>query len=80
MNINTLIDIYTQTTFLTSDALAVRWFVSPNTLSQWRWNGKGPQFLKIGGRVLYRLHDVEAFEEQKCRQNTSRLFEQLDRH
>lgn len=58
-------------TFLTPDALATRWSINTNTLSQWRWNGKGPQYLKIGRRVLYTLEDVISFEEQKRRQNTS---------
>ena len=42
--------------------LARRWNVSPRTLERWRWLGQGPRFLKIGGRVAYRLADVEAFE------------------
>lgn len=58
-------------TFLTADQLAKRWVIRTETLSQWRWNGRGPQYLKIGRRVLYRLEDVLCFEEQKRRQNTS---------
>ncbi len=42
--------------------LARRWNVSPRTLERWRWLGQGPCYLKVGGRVLYRLEDVEAFE------------------
>jgi hypothetical protein len=42
--------------------LAERWRISPRTLEQWRWQGRGPRYLKIGGRVVYRLSDVEAFE------------------
>ena len=42
--------------------LAKRWLISPRTLEQWRWQGRGPRYLKIGGRVLYRLADVEAYE------------------
>jgi len=63
-----------QTPFLTPEILANRWSINPNTLSQWRWNGRGPLFVKIGRRVLYRLEDVEAFEKQKVHQNTSRLL------
>lgn len=65
-----------QTPFLTPEILAQRWNITPTTLSQWRWNGRGPLFVKIGRRVLYRLEDVEAFEKQKIRQNTSRLLTQ----
>jgi hypothetical protein len=63
--------------FLTSDQLAKRWIIRTETLSQWRWNGRGPQYLKIGRRVLYRLEDVLCFEEQKRRQNTSMKSGQL---
>ena len=59
-----------QSHFLTSDALAERWNLRPGTLSQWRWNGRGPNFLKIGRRILYRLQDIESFEVQMVRQNT----------
>jgi hypothetical protein len=50
--------------------LADRWSISPRTLEQWRWQGKGPKYLKIGGRVVYRLHDVEHFEAQHLHANT----------
>jgi hypothetical protein len=42
--------------------LARRWSMSPRTLERWRYEKKGPQYLKVGGRVLYRLEDIEAFE------------------
>jgi hypothetical protein len=29
--------------------------MSPRTLERRRWIGDGPQFLKIGGRVIYRI-------------------------
>ena len=38
----------------TQEHLAEHWHISPRTLEQWRWLGKGPKFLKIGARVLYR--------------------------
>jgi len=50
--------------------LADRWLISPRTLEQWRWQGKGPRFLKIGGRVVYRLSDVEDFESANLHANT----------
>ena len=42
--------------------LARRWNVSPRTLERWRWLKQGPRYLKVGGRVLYRLEDIEVFE------------------
>ncbi|GLS88932.1 hypothetical protein GCM10010873_39060 [Cypionkella aquatica] len=49
-------------TCLNQTELAARWKISPRTLERWRWIGDGPRFLKIGGRVIYRIEDVEAFE------------------
>ena len=42
--------------------LAARWNISHRTLERWRWSGEGPLFVKIGGRVVYRLADIEAYE------------------
>ena len=47
---------------LSSRELAARWSISRRTLDRWRWAGEGPPFLKLGGRVVYRLADIEAFE------------------
>jgi hypothetical protein len=43
--------------------LARRWRISPRTLERWRWLGEGPRYLKLGGRVLYRVADIEAYEQ-----------------
>jgi hypothetical protein len=43
--------------------LARRWRISPRTLERWRWLGQGPRYLKLGGRVLYRVADIEAYEQ-----------------
>lgn len=50
--------------------LSKRWQISPRTLEQWRWQGRGPRFLKIGGRVIYRLQDIEDFEAANLCANT----------
>lgn len=47
--------------------LARRWRISPRTLERWRWLKQGPAYLKIGGRVAYRIEDVEAFEAAQLR-------------
>lgn len=51
-------------------ALAQRWLISERTLEQWRWQGKGPRFLKVGARVIYRLADIEAYEAANLHANT----------
>jgi hypothetical protein len=55
--------------------LSRRWGFSPRTLEGWRWFGKGPAYIKAGGRVLYRLEDIEAFEAEQLRQRTPRRRE-----
>ena len=55
----------------TPDALAERWKVSPQTLSQWRWNSKGPKYMKMGRRILYPLKEIEIFEARMLRLNTT---------
>lgn len=56
---------------LTQNELAARWSLSPRTLEQWRWRGVGPRYLKLGGRVAYRLVDIETFETTRLHENTA---------
>lgn len=49
---------------LTAADLAERWQVPVRTLGQWRYEGRGPSYVKIGGAVRYRVSDVEAFEAE----------------
>ena len=50
--------------------LAARMGISARTLERWRWIGGGPRYLKIGGRVVYRLEDIEAFEAERLHAST----------
>lgn len=59
------------TTHLSQSELATRWRISMRTLERWRWLGEGPRYIKLGGRVVYRLTDIEAFEADKLRSSTS---------
>ena len=43
--------------------LADRWAWSVARLQRWRTVGEGPPYLKIVGKVLYRLRHIEACEE-----------------
>jgi len=47
--------------------LARRWNISERTLERWRWLKQGPRYLKIGGRVVYRLEDIDDFETTRVR-------------
>ena len=51
-----------QVIHLSQKGLAERWRMSEATLERWRSDRIGPAFLKIRGRVLYRLIDIETFE------------------
>ena len=58
---------------LDQEEVASRWSISPRTLERWRWIGQGPRFLKIGGRVVYRVEDIEAYEAEQLRTSTLRI-------
>lgn len=48
--------------FLTPEQLAERWHMSSKTLANWRSKGTGPEYVSPGGKVLYKLETIEAFE------------------
>lgn len=49
--------------------------ITEKTLSNWRYQGEGPAYLKIGGKILYRLSDVLLWEMK--RRSAAALFLQL---
>ena len=44
---------------------------APGTLENWRVQGRGPAFVRIGGKVCYRDEDIEAFITNGIRRSTS---------
>jgi hypothetical protein len=42
--------------------LARRWGISPRSLERWRWQGIGPRYQKLNGRVCYREADILEYE------------------
>ncbi|MBF6286918.1 DNA-binding protein [Nocardia cyriacigeorgica] len=50
------------TTHLTGSQLGERWGLPTQTLAQWRYLGKGPNYLKLGKKVVYPLSSVLEFE------------------
>lgn len=53
-------------TWLTRQELADRWKMPPATLAQWASQGRGPVYVKLGGRqVRYALSDVLAYEQSQ---------------
>ena len=54
---------------LTTGELAERLGVKPQTLREWRMQGRGPAYVKLGnpvsGRTLYRVEDVDAWAQSR---------------
>ncbi|HEY1035510.1 MAG TPA: DNA-binding protein [Pseudoxanthomonas sp.] len=61
------------TQYLTPEELHARWRkrVAVRTLSNWRSLGTGPKFTKIGGRILYPLDEIIAWEGRRTTDSTS---------
>lgn len=48
---------------MTTKALAKKWNISPGTLANWRSQKRGPKFLRLGRKVVYKFEDIEKFED-----------------
>ena len=48
---------------LNTEMLASRWGMSRQTLANQRSLGQGPPYVKLGAHVVYRLEDIEEYEE-----------------
>jgi predicted site-specific integrase-resolvase len=53
-------------TILTEKQAAKRSFQKPDTLRKWRTRGKGPVYLKLGGKVRYRAEDIDKWIAQSA--------------
>lgn len=51
-----------ENSLLSTKLLSRRWNIAPRTLERWRTKGRGPQFVRIGRHVRYRLTDIIDFE------------------
>jgi hypothetical protein len=45
--------------------------LSARTHQKWRWNGKGPEFLRLNGAVRYNRADLLRFASRARRTSTS---------
>jgi|TARA_R110002124_G_scaffold81491_1_gene214850 hypothetical protein len=50
--------------FFNQHELSLRWSISGRTLERWRYERSGPNYVRIGGRVLYRISEIEEYERQ----------------
>jgi predicted site-specific integrase-resolvase len=60
----------------TSKETAARLRISDGTLANWRVQGKGPAFVRIGGKICYRDEDTDAFIENGLCLSTSEKTEE----
>jgi hypothetical protein len=56
---------------LTTAETAEFFRVKKHTLENMRWQGTGPPFRKIGGRVFYHIADLKKWLEQARRRSSS---------
>lgn len=45
--------------------------LSELTLRKWRWEGKGPRYIKIGRKVAYKKEDLSNWIDSQSRTSTS---------
>ena len=59
--------------FFTPAELAARYQgrITVRTLANWRSAGISPPFTKVGGRILYRVADIEEWERKRTVKSTS---------
>jgi len=67
----TVKELESRTTTLSGLETGERLGITAETLANWRHRGFGPRFLKIGGRVRYRLTDIAEFLDAQTRNSTS---------
>lgn len=60
--------------------LAKRWGLSPKTLERWRVIGAGPKYLRLPGKVIYRLCDIEAYENECLVSSTAEFRKAIKRN
>lgn len=53
-----------QQRYLTPESTAKLVHRSAGTLANDRWSGRGLPYIKVGGRILYDLKDIEKFMER----------------
>ena len=59
--------------YLTPKKVSQRWrgIATERTLSNWRCLGTGPKYTKIGGRILYPVDEIEAWEKGRTVTSTA---------
>jgi hypothetical protein len=55
---------------LTQEEVAQRFRISVATIERWRSESIGPMYLKLCGKIRYRLQDILAYEQDCLRRGT----------
>jgi excisionase family DNA binding protein len=61
----------TMPTLLTSSQVSQYLRVPASTLANWRYQGRGPAFVRLGGHVRYRASDVTEWIDRQLANNAS---------
>jgi predicted DNA-binding transcriptional regulator AlpA len=56
-----------QLTYLTPIQVSVKLGITKNTLVRWRKDGRGPRFVKLGGRIAYPSRELESWLQSRRR-------------
>lgn len=56
---------------LTEEVVAARLSISVKTLRNWRWQGRGPRFLRLGRAVRYSPAEIELWLKTCVRSSTT---------
>ena len=57
---------------LTEEQAAQYLGLAPGTLRNWRVMGRGPQYVRLGRRVGYRVEDLQAWAEERLVESRGR--------
>lgn len=57
--------VQTQERYLTTEQVSTMIGVTVETLNHWRCDKKGPDYYKVGGKVVYAYKDVIAYMESR---------------
>jgi len=59
----------TDTTLLTTEEAAAMLAVEPRLLVRWRYDSRGPTYIKVGRLVRYKRADLDAWIEENTHEN-----------
>jgi excisionase family DNA binding protein len=64
-------DIDERATTVGPEEAAKRLGVTARTLANWRWQGRGPRFVRVGRKIRFRLSDLAAWLDTQTRASTT---------